>query len=116
MKEIRDLRRQLTGSIQLVTATPTAAAAGQAGDTAAPPQPSLAAEERAALKEKLADLEAKLAEVQGEEPLLSPCVDGQQIAEVIAGWTGIPVGRMVSDEIRGVLELKSRMEERIVGQ
>ena len=116
VKEIRDLRRQLTGSIQLVTATPTAAAAGQAGDTAAPPQPSLAAEERAALKEKLADLEAKLAEVQGEEPLLSPCVDGQQIAEVIAGWTGIPVGRMVSDEIRGVLELKSRMEERIVGQ
>ena len=48
--------------------------------------------------------------------MLSPCVDGQQIAEVIAGWTGIPVGRMVSDEIRGVLELKSRMEERIVGQ
>jgi type VI secretion system protein VasG len=35
---------------------------------------------------------------------------------VIAGWTGIPVGRMVSDEIRGVLDLKARMEERIVGQ
>jgi type VI secretion system protein VasG len=38
------------------------------------------------------------------------------VAEVIAGWTGIPVGRMVSDEIRGVLDLKARMEERIVGQ
>ncbi len=116
VKEIRDLRRQLTGSIQLVTAAAAAAEPGQAGDTAAAPQPSLAPVERAALKEKLADLEAKLTEVQGEEPLLSPCVDGQQIAEVIAGWTGIPVGRMVSDEIRGVLELKSRMEERIVGQ
>jgi type VI secretion system protein VasG len=47
---------------------------------------------------------------------VSPCVDGQAVAEVIAGWTGIPVGRMVSDEIRGVLDLKARMEERIVGQ
>ncbi|RLS31717.1 MAG: AAA family ATPase, partial [Planctomycetota bacterium] len=57
-----------------------------------------------------------LAEIQGEEPLVSPCVDGQAVAEVIAGWTGIPIGRMVSDEIRGVLDLKARMEERIVGQ
>jgi type VI secretion system protein VasG len=40
----------------------------------------------------------------------------QAIAEVVAGWTGIPVGRMVSDEIRGVLELQKRLEERVVGQ
>jgi len=48
--------------------------------------------------------------------LLHPCVDGQAVAEVVANWTGIPVGRMVSNEIRAVLMLKDRMSERIVGQ
>jgi type VI secretion system protein VasG len=43
-------------------------------------------------------------------------VDGQAIAEVVSAWTGIPVGRMVSDEIQTVLTLKQRMEERIIGQ
>jgi type VI secretion system protein VasG len=44
------------------------------------------------------------------------CVDSQAVAEVVSGWTGIPVGRMVTDEIRTVLALKQRMEERIIGQ
>ena len=44
------------------------------------------------------------------------CVDSQAVAAVVAAWTGIPVGRMVSDEIRTVLELKERMEKRIIGQ
>ena len=44
------------------------------------------------------------------------CVDSQAIAEVVSGWTGIPVGRMVTDEIRTVLSLKETMEERVIGQ
>ena len=36
------------------------------------------------------------------------CVDGQAIAEVVSAWTGIPVGRMVTDEIKTVLNLKRR--------
>ncbi len=98
--EIRDIRRQL-----LTAAEVPAQGEGPAAEA-----------DRGRLKERLTDLERILAEKQGETPLVSPCVDGQQIAAVIAGWTGIPVGRMVSDEIRGVLELKSRMEGRIVGQ
>ena len=43
-------------------------------------------------------------------------VDAQAVAEVIANWTGIPVGRMVSNEIRTVLSLKDLMAERIIGQ
>ena len=43
-------------------------------------------------------------------------VDRQAVAEVVAGWTGIPAGRMQSDEIRTVLHLKEAMEQRIVGQ
>ena len=44
------------------------------------------------------------------------CVDGQAVADVVAAWTGIPVGRMVSNEIQTVLNLKQKMEERIIGQ
>ena len=128
--EIRELRGQLTGHATLTAASPPvpapAATAGSPAPAPAPAPtapakpaaapPSLSEQERATLLAKLAGLEKTLAEVQGEEPLVSPCVDGQAVAEVIAGWTGIPVGRMVSDEIRGVLDLKARMEERIVGQ
>jgi type VI secretion system protein VasG len=68
------------------------------------------------LREKLTATTAKLHALQGEEPLIYPVVDGQAIAEVVAGWTGIPTGRMQSNEIRTVLHLKETMEQRIVGQ
>ncbi|QDU97884.1 type VI secretion system ATPase TssH [Lignipirellula cremea] len=60
--------------------------------------------------------EEKLREVQGESPLMHPCVDSQAIAETVSNWTGIPVGRMVANEIQTVLQLQERMEEQIVGQ
>ncbi len=44
------------------------------------------------------------------------CVDSQTVAEVVAGWTGIPVGKMLADEIKTVLNLKTRLEERVIGQ
>ncbi len=59
---------------------------------------------------------SQLAAAQGENPLLQVCVDGQAVADVVSSWTGIPVGRMVSDEIRTVLELKPTLQKRIVGQ
>ncbi|WBV44903.1 type VI secretion system ATPase TssH [Pseudoroseomonas cervicalis] len=58
----------------------------------------------------------KLRALQGEAPLVHPVVDGQAVAEVVATWTGIPVGRMLGDEIRTVLELKPKLEERVIGQ
>ena len=66
-----------------------------------------------------AELEARtneLLRLQGENPLMQVCVDAQTIAAVISGWTGIPVGKMMTDEIRTVLALKSRLEERVLGQ
>ncbi len=78
--------------------------------------------------EKLADLAKKglrtdldqtskqLRTLQGEAPLIHPFVDAQAVAEVLANWTGIPVGRMVADQIKSVLTLKEQMMERIVGQ
>ncbi len=65
---------------------------------------------------KLTALTAELTALQGEEPLVFPVVGGQTIAEVVSGWTGIPVGKMVRDEIKTVLTLKEKLEERVVGQ
>jgi type VI secretion system protein VasG len=64
----------------------------------------------------LGNLATELATLQGENPLVRPYVDGGTIAEVIAGWTGIPVGKMLKDEIQTVLKLKSLLGERVVGQ
>ena len=68
------------------------------------------------LKTELSRLNAELKEVQGETPLMQPVVNAQTIAEVISGWTGIPVGKMVSDEINAVLNLEQTLAERVVGQ
>jgi type VI secretion system protein VasG len=65
---------------------------------------------------ELASLATELATLQGENPLVKPYVDGGMIAEVIAGWTGIPVGKMLKDEIQTVLKLESLLQQRVVGQ
>jgi type VI secretion system protein VasG len=69
-----------------------------------------------ALKNELSELNAQLKQVQGENPLMQPVVNGQTVAEVISGWTGIPVGKMVSDEINAILNLQERLAERVIGQ
>ncbi|MEZ5450604.1 MAG: hypothetical protein R3E89_17075 [Thiolinea sp.] len=68
--------------------------------------------DRAALLSELQGLQAQLAELQGEVPLILPAVDGQAVASVIADWTGIPVGRMVRNEVAAVLSLTDRLNER----
>jgi len=73
-------------------------------------------EQLAELKAQLQDLSTQLAQIQGIEPLMQASVDEQAVAEVVANWTGIPVGKMVSDEINAVLNLQDRLEERVIGQ
>jgi len=68
------------------------------------------------LRGDLEKLTATLRKLQGETPLMQACVDSQTIADVVSGWTGIPVGKMVTDEIKTVLTLKNKLEERIIGQ
>jgi type VI secretion system protein VasG len=80
-----------------------------------PPAP-LSEADRAVAREQLRELQTKLASTQGERPLVLPSVDEQAIASVIADWTGIPVGRMVKDEIATVLTLASSLGQRVIGQ
>ncbi|MBQ1782770.1 MAG: type VI secretion system ATPase TssH [Gammaproteobacteria bacterium] len=71
-------------------------------------------EQRQQLRTELAELRQQLAAI--EQPLVHHQVDSQTIAAVIADWTGIPVGRMRSDEIQTVLRLADRLRQRVVGQ
>ena len=123
---IREIRDRLGDVPPLVAATAAENGSAESKPTTggdktpaagAPPVPApLSPQEKEALHAQLGELEQQLKSLQGERPLVHVCVDSQAVAEVVSGWTGIPVGRMVRDEIKSVLELHARMEERIVGQ
>jgi type VI secretion system protein VasG len=68
------------------------------------------------LRQKLTELNHELDTLQGETPLLQVCVDGHIVGQVISGWTGIPLGKMVRDEISTVLELDKHLAKRVIGQ
>ncbi|RZT10035.1 type VI secretion system protein VasG [Duganella sp. CF402] len=61
-------------------------------------------------------LVAELRALQGETPMVPVQVDGHVVAEIVAGWTGIPLGKMVKDEIKTVLRLQESLEQRVLGQ
>lgn len=67
-------------------------------------------------KAELKTLEVELAEVQGSIPLVQIAVDSTTISEVVSGWTGIPTGRMLTDEITTVMNLDSLLAKRVIGQ
>ena len=64
----------------------------------------------------LAKLKEELSALQAETPLMPVCVDAQIVGEIISGWTGIPLGKMVKDEIKTVLSLQSVLTQRVMGQ
>jgi type VI secretion system protein VasG len=92
------------------SAPPSSAAAAEPATPAGPPS------DPAALRAELDAMNKELETLQGETPLMQACVNSQTIAEVISGWTGIPVGKMLTDEIHTVLTLKDRLEQRVIGQ
>ena len=73
-------------------------------------------EERLSRAAQLQRLQKGLESIQDDEPLVPVCVDAKIVADVISGWTGIPVGKMLADEIHTVLHLRERLSERVVGQ
>ncbi|KWN17747.1 type VI secretion system ATPase TssH [Burkholderia ubonensis] len=69
-----------------------------------------------ATRDKLAERVAALHALQGGEPMVPLQVDGHVVAEIVASWTGIPLGRMVKDEIGTVLNLHPLLAARVIGQ
>src|SRR4051812_35555276 len=91
------------------------AAAAGIGVADAPPE-TVAAADRETLLAELRDLQAKLGALQGESPLILPSVDEQAVGSVVQDWTGVPVGRMVKNEIETVLNLAESLNKRVIGQ
>ncbi|HEY0686702.1 MAG TPA: type VI secretion system ATPase TssH [Steroidobacter sp.] len=108
--EILALRAKLRES----TGKADAQNAGASADTAS--ATPMTQEERTAAIARLQTLQQQLTEVQGERPLVLPSVDEQAVASVVADWTGIPVGRMVKDEVATVLKLAQTLGQRVIGQ
>jgi type VI secretion system protein VasG len=92
-------------------------AAAQAEKSAAPPvADAVMPEERQAMLGALSELQTKLKGLQGESPLILPSVDEHAVASVVQDWTGVPVGRMVKNEIEAVLNLAETLNQRVIGQ
>ncbi|MDI2143343.1 MULTISPECIES: type VI secretion system ATPase TssH [unclassified Pseudomonas] len=68
------------------------------------------------LAAELLRLEAGLDAIRQDDPLVPEQVDSKTVAAVIAGWTGIPVGKMLADEAHAVRTLGTRMGQRVMGQ
>jgi type VI secretion system protein VasG len=69
-----------------------------------------------AKRAELDQLNSELDALQGDSPLLRVCVDGHIVGEVISAWTGIPVGKMLKDEVQTVLTLEDHLGARVIGQ
>jgi type VI secretion system protein VasG len=93
-----------------------AAQAQRTAVEAPPPVDAPTPEERAQLLGELGELQTRLSAMQGDSPLILPTVDEHAVASVVQDWTGIPVGRMVKNEIESVLKLAEIMDRRVIGQ
>jgi type VI secretion system protein VasG len=117
VEAILDLRARLRDGAQPVDADLAGGApADPSAEVPDAPASPLSAEDRAALIAELKAKNAELTELQGDSPLILPIVDHQAVASVVGDWTGIPVGRMVKDEIQTILNLEDHLAKRVIGQ
>ncbi|WP_434525894.1 type VI secretion system ATPase TssH [Photorhabdus asymbiotica] len=72
--------------------------------------------QRLAWQTQLQDCRQQLSLLQGEQPLITVAVDAHSVAAVVADWTGIPLGRMVKNELNVVQNLEHSLGQRVIGQ
>jgi len=68
------------------------------------------------LSQQIRDIEVELKSIQGQYPLVYERVGEDVVAAIVADWTGIPVGKMMSDEVSSILSLADNLNERVIGQ
>jgi len=101
VERIRDLRGQIEAAHVSASAADTKPSNGEA---------------LGALRAQLTQLNTELDQVQGDKPLMRVAVDASIVGEVISGWTGIPVGKMLRDQLSMMLELERHVGARLIGQ
>jgi type VI secretion system protein VasG len=111
------IRAQLRKGSERVEGTGSKLEQAAQAEIAAEPQPEKPdSDDRAKLLAELNDLHKSLTEVQGESPLILPSVDEHAVASVVQDWTGVPVGRMVRNELEAVINLTDTLNQRVLGQ
>jgi type VI secretion system protein VasG len=75
-----------------------------------------ATEKLGPMRAELAAMQTELDAVQGEDPFIGVTLDAQQVSEIISSWTGIPVGKMLKDEIESMINLAPQLCQRVIGQ
>ncbi|WP_298595777.1 type VI secretion system ATPase TssH [Zoogloea sp.] len=90
--------------------------AAEAAAAEDPPRPRGRSRKTSEAASELDTALASLRELQGDAPMVPLQVDGHVVAEIVAAWTGIPLGKMVKDEIRTVLGLQPLLQARVIGQ
>jgi type VI secretion system protein VasG len=114
---LREKLRSETGKVEGACDTESNPSSETESENSSTPNPDqLSDEDRQKLLDELYELQNTLDEFQGENPLILPSVDAQAVGSVIADWTGIPVGKMVKDELQTVLDLADVMNARVIGQ
>src|SRR5690349_3895197 len=121
IREIRELleqqvakKRRASAQIAAVTAdgAPTDTAVVKEAETTEA-QATASADQ---LRAELATLNDQLETLQGDAPLMRVCVDASLVGEVVSGWTGVPVGKMLRDDLGMVLQLEKLLGQRVIGQ
>ncbi|MCG7990773.1 MAG: type VI secretion system ATPase TssH [Candidatus Thiodiazotropha lotti] len=116
VEELLKVQQQLKG--EAVESDQTADSgedqAASSEESAETPEAPAASKEE--LLERLNEVKNNLNQLQGETPLILPSVDAQAVASVVGDWTGIPVGRMVKNEIETILNLSDTLAKRVIGQ
>jgi type VI secretion system protein VasG len=113
--QVLALRAQLRGGDKPVD-RPAAGEGGSVGAPAGETGEAAAPIDREKVLAELHEAQAKLEALQGDSPLIMPSVDAQAVASVVADWTGIPVGRMVKNELQAILQLGEALGKRVIGQ
>lgn len=100
-QEIADTQQQWQQELELVQQIQTLEQQTEADETS---------------QTQMQQLRSQLQQLQGQHPLVFERVNAQIINEIISDWTGIPVGKMINDEIKQVLTLEDKLSERVMGQ
>jgi ATP-dependent Clp protease ATP-binding subunit ClpB len=72
--------------------------------------------EQRQLEDQIRAAESRLKSMQGDHPLLKEEVDAEEIAAIVARWTGIPVSRLLEGETQKLIHMEDNLRQRVVGQ
>ncbi len=114
--QIRQLRQQMENGGAEAAASDAAPADAVAAEKPAARGKKAAAAAVSPQQAELDRLLAELRQLQGDTPMVPLQVDGGVVAEIVSAWTGVPLGRMVKDEIRTVRTLGTLLVDRVIGQ